>query len=162
MQLAFFVNRKRSLRRVPKCLRSLTLVSLDGDLTKSRLRGAVSLDEILAPSGYEFIEADPADGFSVRNFHIQTAKLATVSDIIVYADNGTDESQLMDAAVRLATAQQHWRMKHDPAQETPLFNTFVLSGKSSWPQHLDQWDGEANNRRFFSRSREEVLGSGCR
>jgi dual specificity MAP kinase phosphatase len=131
MQLAFFVNRKRSLRRPPKCLRALTLVSLDGDLAKSRLRGAVPLDEILAPSGYEFIEADPPDGFSVRNFQIQTAKLASLSDIVIYAEDGTPESQLTEAAERVATAQQHWRMKHDPAQETPLFNTFVLSGTSS-------------------------------
>jgi dual specificity MAP kinase phosphatase len=131
MQLAFFVNRKRSLRRIPKCLRTMTLVSLDGDLTKSRLRGAVSLDEVLAPSGHEVIEADPPDGFSVRNFQIQTAKLAPLSDIVVYAEEGVDKSQLMAAAEKLATAQQYWRMKHDPAQEIPLFNTFVLSGETS-------------------------------
>lgn len=129
MQSAFFVNRKRSLRRIPRCFRSLTLVSLDGDLTKSRLRGAVSLDEILDTSGTEFIDADPIYGFSVRNFHIQTAKLAPLSDIVIYAEKNADPFQLLDAAQKVAIAQQNWRMKHDPAQETPLFNTFVLSGK---------------------------------
>lgn len=129
MQLAFFVNRKRSLRRIPKCLRALTLISLDGDLSKSRLRGAVALDEVLAPSGYDFIDADPPDGFSVRNFHIQTAKMAALSDIIIYAKKGASRAQLLDVAERLAIAQQNWRMRNDPAQETPLFNTFVLSGR---------------------------------
>jgi dual specificity MAP kinase phosphatase len=127
MQSAFFVNRRRSLRRLPKCLRALTLISLDDDLTKSRLRGAVSLDEVLAPSGYDFIDADPPDGFSVRNFQIQTAKMSALSDIIIYAKKGASRSQLLDAAERLSIAQQNWRMKNDPAQETPLFNTFVLS-----------------------------------
>ncbi|OKL56283.1 hypothetical protein UA08_08468 [Talaromyces atroroseus] len=127
VQSAFFVNRKRSLRRIPRCLRALTLVSLDGDLTKSRLRGAVALDEILDPSGSEFIDADPVYGFSVRNFHIQTAKLAPLSDIVIYARRDTNPSQLLEAAKKVAFAQQHWRMKHDPAQETPFFNTFILS-----------------------------------
>jgi dual specificity MAP kinase phosphatase len=129
VQSAFFVNRRRSLRRIPKCLRALTLVSLDGDLTKSRLRGAVALDEILDHSGTEFIEADPVYGFSVRNFHIQTAKLAPLSDIVIYAERGTNPSHLLEAAQKVAFAQQNWRMKHDPAQEIPLFNTFILSGK---------------------------------
>lgn len=130
VQSAFFVNRKRSLRRIPKCLRSLTLVSLDGDLTKSRLRGAVSLEEILDASGTDFIDADPMYGFSVRNFHIQPAKLAPLSDIVIYAERGANPSQLLDAAERISIAQQNWRMKNDPAQETPLFNTFILSGRS--------------------------------
>lgn len=128
VQSAFFVDRKRSLRRIPKCLRSLTLVSLEGDVaTKSRLRGAVALDEILDPSGSEFIDADPIYGFSVRNFHIQTAKLAPLSDVVIYAGKGTSTALLMEAAQRVAIAQQNWRMKHGLAQETPLFNTFILS-----------------------------------
>lgn len=129
VQSAFFVNRKRSLRRIPKCFRSLTLVSLDGDMTKSRLRGSVALDEILDVSGTDFIDADPVYGFSVRNFQIQTAKLAPLSDIVIYAERGADPSHLVNVAGKIAIAQQNWRMKHDPAQETPLFNTFILSGK---------------------------------
>lgn len=136
VQSAFFVNRKRSLRRIPKCLRALTLVSLDGDLTKSRLRGAVALEEILDPSGSEFIDADPISGFSVRNFHIQTAKMAPLSDIVIYAGKGTSPFQLLEAAERVAFAQQSWRMKHDPAQEIPLFNTFILSGKREIHEHI--------------------------
>jgi dual specificity MAP kinase phosphatase len=130
MQLAFFVNRKRSLRRIPKCLRAMTLVKVNGDLTRSVLKGAVLLDEVLAPPGWAFLEADPPDGFSVRNFHIQTAKLAPLSDIVVYGE-GVDKLQLLDAAENLARAQLNWRKVYDPAQETPLFNTFVLSSKFS-------------------------------
>ncbi|KAL2221839.1 hypothetical protein M432DRAFT_600609 [Thermoascus aurantiacus ATCC 26904] len=127
IQLAFFVNRKRSLRRPPKCWRGLTIVKAGGDLTKSRLKGAVSPEEVLAPSGTEFLQADPPEGFSVRNFQIQTAKLASLSDIVVYGEDGMGEMELISLAERFAIAQQDWRIKYDPGQETPLFNTFILS-----------------------------------
>lgn len=131
IQLAFFVNRKRSLRRPPKCLRGLTIVKAGGDLTTSRLKGAVSPGEVLAPSGTEFPLADPPEGFSVRNFQIQTAKLSSLSDIVVYGEDGIDEMELIALAERFAIAQQDWRLKYDPGQETPLFNTFILSSKFS-------------------------------
>ncbi|KAL1979442.1 hypothetical protein VTN96DRAFT_5952 [Rasamsonia emersonii] len=163
MQLAFFVNRKRSLRRTPKCLRAITIISLNGDLTRSRLKGAVLLDEVLAPSGSTFVEADPPDGFSVRNFQIQTAKLAPLSDIVVYGD-GVDKSQLLLAAEKLARAQANWRKVHEPAQETPLFNTFVLSSsfqdiEKEYP-HLVSVDSEGrvtgNVMDFFQWERIEM------
>ncbi|RMY68377.1 hypothetical protein D0862_14989 [Hortaea werneckii] len=83
LQLAFFTARKKSLRRTPKCIRGLTIVKAGGDLSHSRLKGAIAPDEILYPlkpgrdrkSGDEaadFLDVDPKDGFSVRNFHIQT------------------------------------------------------------------------------------------
>src|SRR5277367_4610170 len=43
IQLAFFVPRKKSLRRLPRCLRSITIVKAGGDLTRARLKGAVAL-----------------------------------------------------------------------------------------------------------------------
>lgn len=95
----------------------------------------MSLDEILDPSGTDFIDADPIYGFSVRNFHIQTAKLAPLSDIVIYADRSADPSHLLDAAQKVAIAQQNWRMKHDPAQETPQFNTFILSDSFEEMEH---------------------------
>lgn len=102
-----------------------------GDLTTSRLKGAVSPGEVLAPSGTEFPLADPPEGFSVRNFQIQTAKLSSLSDIVVYGEDGIDEMELIALAERFAIAQQDWRLKYDPGQETPLFNTFILSSKFS-------------------------------
>ncbi|KAI7249263.1 hypothetical protein KC335_g17852, partial [Hortaea werneckii] len=49
LQLAFFTARKKSLRRTPKCLRGLTIVKAGGDLSHSRLKGAIAADEILCP-----------------------------------------------------------------------------------------------------------------
>lgn len=130
LQMAFFVNRKRSLRRPPKCWRGITLVKVGGDLSTAKLKGAVAVDEVLAPGGTAFVDADPTEGFSVRNFHIQTAKLAPMSDIIVYGDHNVGLRDLLATAEKMATAQQNWRLKHEPGQETPLFNTFIVSGKS--------------------------------
>lgn len=129
LQLAFFVSRKRSLRRIPKCLKGLTIVKLGGDLTRARLKGAVPPEEVLALQGASFLQADPPEGFSVRNFHIQTAKLAPLSDIVIYGEDGVDRADLITLAERFAIAQEDWRIKHDPAPETPLFNTFVLSSE---------------------------------
>ncbi|KAK2858445.1 hypothetical protein FQN49_004726 [Arthroderma sp. PD_2] len=125
IQLSFFVSRRRSLRRVPKSLRSITLVKVGNDLTKSKIKGAVSPDEILA--GSSFIDADPTEGFSVRNFHIQTAKLAAISDIIVYGDDDVSEESILSVAVDISTAQEEWMRRYDPGQESRLFNTFVVS-----------------------------------
>jgi dual specificity MAP kinase phosphatase len=90
IQLAFFVARRKSLRKVPHVLRGVTIVKAGGDLSKARLKGAITPEEILAPeslagqtSDGRFIDADPRDGFSVRNFQIQVPKMASVSDIIV-------------------------------------------------------------------------------
>ncbi|KAF3483175.1 pps1 dual specificity phosphatase [Arthroderma uncinatum] len=113
------------MRRIPKCLRSITLVKVGGDLTKSKIRGAVAPDEILA--GSSFIDADPTEGFSVRNFHIQAAKLAAISDIIVYGDDDVSEESILSVAVDISTAQEEWMRRYDPGQESRLFNTFVVS-----------------------------------
>lgn len=73
--------------------------------------------------------ADPPEGFSVRNFQIQTAKLAAMSDIVVYAEDGASRSELLALAEDFAFAQQAWRMKHDSTQERPSYNTFVVTSK---------------------------------
>ncbi|KAG5300912.1 pps1 dual specificty phosphatase [Histoplasma ohiense] len=126
IQLGFFVARKRSLRRIPQCLRSITIVKAGGDLSKARIKGAIAPEEILSPSGTSFIDADPPEGFSVRNFHIQTAKLAPLSDIIVYGEDGTKEKYLFRLARGIIRAQREWRRKFDPGKEYPKFNTFIL------------------------------------
>ncbi|KAL4802305.1 hypothetical protein BDV18DRAFT_154356 [Aspergillus unguis] len=127
MQVGFFTSRRRSLRRTPKCWRGLTIVKVGGNLTTSRLKGAVTPDAILAPSGFEFLPVDPKEGFSVRNFHIQTAKVAPLSDIVVYGEDGVTAKQLLDVAGRITAAQHHWRLKHDHDQNMPFYNTFVVS-----------------------------------
>lgn len=104
------------------------MVKMGGDLTKARLKGAVSLDEVLSPSLSEFLVADPREGFSVRNFQIQAAKLAPLSDIVIYGEDGLNHVDILDTAARVASAQHDWLMRNYPEQKKPHFNTFILSG----------------------------------
>ncbi|KAJ5620420.1 hypothetical protein N7510_004404 [Penicillium lagena] len=128
LQLGFFASRKRSLRRSPKCWRGITIIKLGGDLSKARIKGAVSPGEVLAPApASRFLMADPREGFSVRNFQIQTAKLAAMSDIVVYGEDSASKAELLALAEEFATAQHAYRLQHDPAQERPSYNTFVVS-----------------------------------
>ncbi|KAJ5488927.1 hypothetical protein N7539_003817 [Penicillium diatomitis] len=126
LQTGFFTNRKRGLRRTPWCWRGITIVKLGDNLNRARIKGAVTAPEVINPSA-RFLMADPPEGFSVRNFQIQTAKLAAMSDIIIYGEDGDSQSDLLELAEDFVTAQQAWRMKHDPAQERPTYNTFVLT-----------------------------------
>jgi dual specificity MAP kinase phosphatase len=129
IQLAFFVSRRKSVRKVPRCIRSLTVVKTGGDLSSSKLKGAVSPEELL-PSGPSensstFLECDPKDGFSVRNFQIQACKLAMVSDIIVYGDDDTSPNDTISLAKRISKAQRHYERRNGFPEG--MFNTFMLS-----------------------------------
>lgn len=106
------------------------MVKLGGDLSKSRIKGAVSPHEVLAPSSH-FLMADPPEGFSVRNFQIQTAKLAAMSDIVIYAEDDNSHTGLVELAHQFAKAQRLWRTKMDPLEERPTYNTFILADKFS-------------------------------
>lgn len=126
LQQSFFTARSRALRKTPCCLRGITLVKTDGDLSVCRLRGAISPHEFLQSSSTpEFQDVDPKDGFSVRNFQIQAAKSAMLSDIIVY---GHDLHASRKMARDIAAAQQRWRDKHDAQGHLiPTYNTFLCS-----------------------------------
>lgn len=93
----------------------------------------MDVDELLSPSVGEnsaFLEIDPKDGFSVRNFHIQAAKMARVSDIVVYGDEESTQGELHSVAKRIATAQRTWREQSPPKErDGPTFNTFVVSSE---------------------------------
>ncbi|EXJ94574.1 hypothetical protein A1O1_02970 [Capronia coronata CBS 617.96] len=131
IQLAFFVARKKSLRRIPKCFRGITIIKAGGDLTRSRIKGAVAPDEILNLSdsnGHGFLECDPREGFSVRNFHIQAAKMALVSDIVIYGDEDTDHRIIKSIAERTASVQRRWRKELENMGQCPeTYHTFVLT-----------------------------------
>ncbi|CAK3931223.1 Dual specificity phosphatase PPS1 [Lecanosticta acicola] len=137
LQLAFFLARKKSVRRTPKCVRGLTIVKAGGDLTRSRIVGAIAPEEILKPLQVsknkvveepEFLDADPRDGFSVRNFQIQACKMATVSDIVVYGDDKTPREQVIRLAKRISRAQTSWQKKTEGGcGSVRPFNTFILS-----------------------------------
>lgn len=130
VQQTFFISRRRSLRRTPACLRGITLVKADGDLTVSRLKGAIAPQEFLQfGQPIDFIEADPKEGFSVRNFQIQAAKTAMTSDIIVYGDNDVVVRQL---GWDIAAAQQRWRDKHETqGHPLPTYSTFICGSPFS-------------------------------
>ncbi|KAG8628523.1 hypothetical protein KVT40_004396 [Elsinoe batatas] len=133
LQLAFFIARKKALRRIPRCIRSITIVKAGGDLSCSKIRGAITPEELLLSGRMseetpQFIDADPRDGFSVRNFQIQAAKLATVSDIVVYGDDNTSKEEVRRLAERISRAQKAWREKdREQGVERPVFSTFVMT-----------------------------------
>ncbi|KKA26080.1 hypothetical protein TD95_004017 [Thielaviopsis punctulata] len=121
---------------IPGCLRSVTLVKADGNLGQARLKGALAPSDIIgtvsakdrttlssAPE-FEFLEVDPRTGFSVRNFHIQSVKMATISDIVVYGD---DRDTVFAVARGIAEAQSRWRAKQGALgrHNVPIMNTFV-------------------------------------
>lgn len=130
--MAFFFARRKSLRNAPRCFRGIAIVKV-GDFTKSRLKGALDLEELLSPQvgeGSAFLDIDPRDGFSVRNFHIQAVKMARLSDIVVYGDDETTPEDTLSVAKRIAIAQRDW-LEKCPSMErdAPTFNTFVISSK---------------------------------
>lgn len=104
-----------------------------GDPRKSKLKGAVQVDELLSLPVREssgFLEIDPKDGFSVRNFHIQAAKMARVSDIVVYGDEESTQGEIHSVAKRIAIAQKAWLEQSSPKErDGPMFNTFVVSSE---------------------------------
>jgi dual specificity MAP kinase phosphatase len=131
IQLAFFVGRKKGLRKLPKLLRCITIIKAGGDLSRARIKGAIAPDEVLSlcdDAAKGFVECDPREGFSVRNFHIQAAKIAQVSDIIVYGDDNTDARIIKSVAERTASVQRKWRRDLEATgQYAETFNTFVLT-----------------------------------
>lgn len=117
------------------------MVKAGGDLSHSRIKGAIAPEELLKPHSPrtkaaepEFMDPDPREGFSVRNFQIQTCKMATVSDIVVYGDDQTPREEVARIAKMMAQAQTAWQVKMEGPDCGPrLFNTFILSGKYSSP-----------------------------
>ncbi|KAF2129515.1 dual specificity protein phosphatase PPS1 [Dothidotthia symphoricarpi CBS 119687] len=136
IQLAFFTSRRASSRKIPSCLRSIALVKTGGNLSSSKLKAAISPEELLSPSSDDdspaFIECDPKDGFSVRNFQIQTCKMAMVSDIIIYGDHKTHPNDTIALAQKISKAQR----LHEAKNGFPrgLFNTFMLSDSFDFVQ----------------------------
>ncbi|KAG4032932.1 hypothetical protein MFRU_006g03900 [Monilinia fructicola] len=163
IQQAFFIQRRRTLRRTPKCIRGITIVKAGGDLTCSRLKGAITPDEFLQfGTKTEFQEVDPKEGFSVRNFQIQPAKSAMVSDIIVY---GEDPLMVEELAREIAAAQQLVREAHvNQGHELSQYNTFICTSPFSdfeqkYPQIVSvdsrsRWTGKVMD--FFHQERLEM------
>ncbi|KEY64423.1 hypothetical protein S7711_05242 [Stachybotrys chartarum IBT 7711] len=126
VQQGFFSARRRLHRRTPIPLRAVTLVKADGELHIARLKGAIAPEELIQPnSAPAFIDPDPRDGFSVRNFHIQPTKIALTSDIIVYGD---DLQAARKLAWDMAAARQQWvESQIASGGSCPLYSTFVCT-----------------------------------
>ncbi|KAB8294140.1 hypothetical protein EYC80_009585 [Monilinia laxa] len=110
----------------------------------------------------EFQEVDPKEGFSVRNFQIQPAKSAMVSDIIVY---GEDPLIVEGVAREIAAAQQLIREAHvNQGHELSQYNTFICTSPFSdfekrYPQIVSvdsrsRWTGKVMD--FFHQERLEM------
>ncbi|KAL8941590.1 MAG: hypothetical protein Q9216_002141 [Gyalolechia sp. 2 TL-2023] len=168
IQLAFFTARKRALRNVPRCFRGVTIIKAGGNLTRCKVKGALAPQEILSSeAGHDdtFPEIDPTEGFSVRNFHIQACKMATVSDIVVYRDDDVSEKDLYRLAKMLSKAQKTWRVKNTIGeQDLPRFHVFIVSCPFSkfefqYPE-LVATDSEGQSRGdlldFFQLERQEM------
>jgi dual specificity MAP kinase phosphatase len=103
------------------------VVKAGGDLTRSRLKGALAPEEFLlqTSTGTVFRDVDPKEGFSVRNFQIQAAKSAALSDVLVYGD---DEEEVQKLSRDVAAAQHAWRETHgEKGVELPQYNTFACT-----------------------------------
>ena len=136
LQLSFFLARRKTLRKAPRSLRTITIVKAGGDLAHAKLKGAVGPDELLHSGKTmdgiaHFLDIDPKEGFSVRNFQIQAAKMATVSDIVVYGDDKTPKEEVKQLAERISRAQRVWREKDKQAGvDPPTYSTYLLQGAS--------------------------------
>ncbi|MCJ1383680.1 tyrosine/serine/threonine protein phosphatase pps1 [Xylographa soralifera] len=168
IQLAFFIARRKALRKAPTDIRGITIVKAGGDISKSKLKGALSPQELLSPNGLKdpaFYDIDPREGFSVRNFQIQAAKMAMVSDIIVYGDENTKVEEVRSLAKKFSRAQKVYR-EHLVGEglETLTFNTFVVSDpfaefEENHPEHVainSKEEVTGNVMDFFQCERQEM------
>jgi len=168
IQVAFFAARKKSLRRIPKCLRSLTIIKAGPDLSCSKLKGAISAEELFSKTEDmedlpSWVDADPKFGFSVRNFQIQACKLATISDLVVYGDDSTPRENVESLAKALSHAQQGWKRRLDP-EDSGQFSTFLVTDPFSVFEDLhseivaidSKGDFTGNVTDFFTQERIEM------
>jgi hypothetical protein len=132
LQLSFFCSRtsKKAARRTPTCYRGTCIVKVGRDINRSKLKGAIMPEEILPsnPQTPGFLSVDPREGFNVRNFHIQVAKFAGLSDIVVYGDDSTDKNEVMRVAKRISAAQVYYRTQCQgmSGRDFPIYSTFVV------------------------------------
>jgi len=108
-------------------------VKAGSNLNVGKLKGAVAPEELLVlgqetGKASQLMDVNPTLGFSVRNFHIQACKMATVSDIVVYGDDATPILEVQQLGKTLAQAQRAWEEKAElPKSSRGTFNTFVIT-----------------------------------
>jgi dual specificity MAP kinase phosphatase len=121
--------------------RGLTLVHADEVFSnQSRLVGSVLPNEILAAGEHpDFLDTTESElGINLRNFRIQVARYATISDIVVYGTGAIDAARKIAAAQKKIKAQRQEQIKAAKQQygNRPLpsvndldYRTFVVIGK---------------------------------
>lgn len=79
----------------------------------------------LNPACYtaQFIDVDPVDGISLRNFHIQISKWAAVSDICLYVSDEILRPRMLAFARLMAQAQKNIQ-QNNPG--LPQYSTFIV------------------------------------
>ena len=72
-----------------------------------------------------FLKISDSEGINLRNFKIQVAKYATLSDIVVYGENGLNDT-VLEIAKQAAWAQQALREENPNGID---YEVFVILGK---------------------------------
>lgn len=119
-------------------------------VSSSSLTSTSSLAGLVTPSsaihgsaanlGSSFVQS-LSDGINIRNFKIQVPRYALLSDIVVYASEGTTDAGLillLHVAKQISSAQEEvWRnlVQHYPHHDIDSRRqTFVLGGKQATPR----------------------------
>ncbi|CAG8620606.1 13292_t:CDS:2 [Dentiscutata erythropus] len=148
--------------------RGVTVVQAE-EMSRSQLVGSVLPTDILDygdPDDPEddcsvrgFLKITDSEGINLRNFKIQVAKYATISDIIVYGENGLNEN-VLNIAKRMAWAQQNFREENPNILEYEVFviiEPFPLF-EEEYPElvAIDSQGIIRNKIEFSEREREEM------
>ncbi|CAH1755754.1 14543_t:CDS:2 [Entrophospora sp. SA101] len=134
--------------------RGITLIQADEGSERSQLIGSV------------FPMAD-GEGINLRNFKIQVAKYATISDIIVYGEDGLNEN-VLKVAKQVAWAQQILREQRpiginyetfvilDPFSvfEKDFLNVVAIDNKGIWRNKINFPEQEREEMRILTAASE--------
>ncbi|KAF0530561.1 Dual specificity protein phosphatase PPS1 [Gigaspora margarita] len=139
------------------------------EMARSQLVGSVLPTDILDygnPDDPEddcsargFLKIMDSEGINLRNFKIQVAKYATISDIIVYGENGLNEN-VLNIAKQMAWAQKKFKEENSNILEYEVFviiEPFSIF-EEEYPElvAIDSQGNVRNKIDFSNREREEM------
>ncbi|SCV74166.1 BQ2448_6598 [Microbotryum intermedium] len=139
--------------------------SLHSATPTCQLVSSLPLSSILSSSMNSFALPAPEtfQTVNLRHFALQAAKYATISDIVVYGENGA-ESHVIDAAARVAEAQERERRRRGGDVAGAIqYNVYVIAEpfvtfEQRYPTivGIDSNGFVRNKLNFFEREREEM------
>ncbi|SGY47307.1 BQ5605_C001g00519 [Microbotryum silenes-dioicae] len=139
--------------------------SLHSATPTCRLVSSLPLSSIISASTNSFALPAPEtfQTVNLRHFALQAAKYATISDIVVYGENGA-ESHVIDAAARVAEAQERERRRRGgDAAGAIQYNVYIIvdpfvTFEQRYPTivGIDSNGFVRNKLNFFEREREEM------